>query len=490
MNYAQFLSLQWKETLRSKAFKSNWGMKILTGFLVLYFGSAFLLLGFFMPEILEETIEGEETIVGAFSGAILYYTLIDIVMRYFLQDLNVLKIRHYLILPVSKKRVLNYFLRNSVFNFFNLIPLFFTVPFAFRAIAPEYGGLAGFTWLIATTLLFLTNHFLAYYLKRVVAVKMQIFIAAALVIAALLLSDAMDWISLQYISKIIYEPLALYPWLAPLPLLPLLVFYRINYNFLLQFTYLDRWQAKAAKVSSQRFTFLENQGLTGTLMANELKLITRNKRTKQVLISTFLLAFYGLIFYASDNYGITWHLFAGIFMTGVGVINYGQFLTAWESAYFDGILTRSFSIRQYYVGKFWLLAAATVLMYLITLPYAFFGAEAFYVNTAAFIYNLGVNTFVILFASTYNKKPIDLGKGSSFNYQGTSATQFIIVIPLLVLPLLLFLGFKLLGFPYYGLLFLSALGIISLLFSKYWMQEIVKNFYEKKYHKAAGFREE
>lgn len=490
MNYAQFLNLQWKETLRSKAFKSNWGMKILTGFLVLYFGSAFLLLGFFMPEIIEDSKSAGETVVGAFSGGMLYYTLIDIVMRYFLQDLNVLKIQHYLILPVSKKRVLNYFLRSSVFNFFNLIPLFFTVPFAFRAIIPAHGVVAGIAWLVATTMLFLTNHFLAYYLKRVVAVQAKIFIAVAVVIAALLVGDALDWFSLHTISKTLYQPMAIYPWMAFFPVLPLLVLYRVNYRFLLQFTYLDRWQAKAAKVSSRRFTFLENQGLTGTLMANELKLILRNKRTKQVLISVFLLAFYGLIFYASDQYGITWHLFAGIFMTGVGAINYGQFLTSWESAYFDGILTRAVSIRQYYVSKFWLLAASTILMYLITLPYAFFGLEAFYVNTAAFIYNLGVNIFVILFASTYNKKAIDLGKGSSFNYQGTSATQFIIIIPLLIIPLLLFLGFKLLGFPYFGLLFLSGMGIISLLFSKYWMREIVQNFYEKKYIKAAGFREE
>ncbi|MBK7428732.1 MAG: hypothetical protein IPI60_17800 [Saprospiraceae bacterium] len=42
-----------------------------------------------------------------------------------------------------------------------------------------------------------------------------------------------------------------------------------------------------------------------------------------------------------------------------------------------------------------------------------------------------------MWASTYNKKKIDLSKGSMMNYQGTGATQFLIAIPLLFGPFLI-----------------------------------------------------
>jgi len=489
MTYWQFIRLQWLSTFRSRAFKSNWGMKILIGFLVLYFGSAFLILGIFMPEILEEQLTEGDTIVGLFASGMLYYTLLDLVVRYFMQDLNIMKIQHYLILPVSKGRVLHYFLRNSIFNFFNLLPLFFIVPFAFRGVQPQFGNVAAVHWLVAALFLVLVNHFLAYYLKRVVAVQAKVVIIAALIVVGLLVGDSAGWFSLQALSGTLYLPLAQYWYAALLPLLLMLLLYRVNYRFLFILSYQDRWLTKAREISTQRFTFLERWGLMGTLVANEIKLIQRNKRTRQVMVSMFLLAFYGLIFYVSDKYGMGWHLFAGIFMTGVGAINYGQFLTSWESAFFDGILTRSISLKEYYWGKFWLLMGFNIIMYILTLAYVFIDFEALYIHTAAFLYNSGINIFVLLYASTYNKKAIDLSKGSSLNYQGTSAVQFILILPLMLLPMLLFLGFHYLGAPYWGLFTLGALGVLGMLFSKYFINETVKNFYEKKYLKAAGFRE-
>jgi hypothetical protein len=123
------------------------------------------------------------------------------------------------------------------------------------------------------------------------------------------------------------------------------------------------------------------------------------------------------------------------------------------------------------------------------LGYVYFTIDALWINTACFIYNVGVNSFVLLFASTYQKKKIDLSKGSAFNYQGTSATQFIIVLPLMILPILIFQAFNIFDKPYYGLGALVAAGLISLAFSKAWFNEIAKNFQEKKYKNAAGFRE-
>lgn len=489
--YATLLQHKWKQTFRSGVFRQNWGVKLLMGFLVLYFGSAFLTMGLFLPEMLKELHGTETSVILLFAQYVFYYVLVEILARYMLQDLSVLSVQQYLILPIRKSRLLHFLLQSSVFNFFNLFPLLFVIPFAIRAVAPEEGVLQAVFFSLGMLGLILSNHYLAIYLKRIAAVKLYVFLVALAVIAGLLVGQNLEWWSLYPASRVTFGPLAHNDYAWVLPLLPLLLLYRLNYAFLKRFTHLDQWQKQATAAAENRFAYLEKRGLYGTMVANELKLITRNKRTKGVLFAGVFLALYGLVFYSTDTYreGYGWLLFAGIFMTGVMMINYGQFLVSWESAYFDGILTRNFSVKQYYRGKFWLLATMVLVMYIITLPYAFFGLKALWINTAAMLYNLGVSTIVLLFASTYTKKPIDLSKGAAFNYQGTSATQFVITIPLLLVPILIFQGFNLLGAPIWGLVTVGGLGLINLLFLPYYLQETAQNFKEKKYVKAAGYRQ-
>lgn len=492
--YATFISHQWKKTLRSKYFSQGWGMKILLIFLILYFGLSFLFLGFLLPELIREFNPDAEEVTPIYGQFILYYILVDLAMRFFLQDLNLLSVQHYLLQKVKKRKIINFLLGSSVFNIFNLFPLLFIVPFSFRAVAPELGGTAGVFWLISMLGVVLFDHFLAIYIKRAAAVKQSMFIGFAAVVALLFLGNSLGWFSLNTVSTLIFGNLGTW-WFLLLMLTAVALLYAMNYRFLLKQSYIDQWKKQSKAAATQDFSYLESKGAVGTMMANELKLILRNKRTKSILIMTLLFCFYGLLFYASDDVldgayeGMGWKVFAGIFMTGIFMINYGQFLIGWEGAYFDGILTRAYPMESFFRAKFWLLVFSSLITYLITLGYVYFSWEALWINTACFIYNVGVNTFVLLFASTYQKKKIDLSKGSAFNYQGTSATQFIVSVPLIVVPILIFQAFNVFGATYYGVAALAVCGLLSLAFSKYWFREVVKNFKEKKYRNAVGFRE-
>lgn len=489
--YGSLLKQHWRKTVRSKYFKQGWGVKILVGFMTLYFTAMFLILGIVLPEILAKVHPEAEKLTPILAGYILYYMLSDIVMRFFLQDLSVMTIRHYLTIPVKRSKVIHYLLGTSVFNFFNLLPLFIIVPFAIRAVTAEEGSLNGALWLIGMLALVLTDHFLAIYLKRVVALKQKVFIIAGAIVGALFLGDFLGWYSLETASRVVFGQMAEQPVQLLVPIVVMVGLHILNFRFLKQNTYLDLWNEKAnQKTSTAKFSFLEDKGIIGNMVANELKLILRNKRTKNVLMITLLFAFYGLIFYTQDDYksSYTMLVFVGIFMTGIFMINYGQFLVAWESAYFDGILTRSYPMLDFYKGKFMLLAVSCVATYILTIPYIYFGWHAFWINTATFLFNLGFNSFVLIYASTYNKKRIDLSKGSAFNYQGTSAVQFIIVLPLMILPVLIFKAFDVFGAPYYGLGAIALIGLMSLAFSKYWFKGIIENFEEKKYRTAEGFR--
>lgn len=504
--YLQLFRHRWTKTFRSTFFRQGWAIKILLGLAAIYFMAIFGSLGVFMKEILEEGFPDAERLTPIFSGGILMYLLADLVMRFFLQDLNVISVQHYLSLPISKKKIVNFLLQSSIFNFFNLIPLFFIIPWAIRVIPNEYSTLHTIIWPIATLGVVLSNHFLAIYLKRVLAVKAQIFWIIVLLLGGLYALHFFQVIDLTEVSTALFLPLAQSHYLAWWPIILALIVYQVNYRFLLGMTHLDRWQTKAKEASSLRFAFLENRGPLGMMIANELKLIVRNKRTKTVVYMCFFFALYGLIFYTQETYveGYTWLLFVGIFTTGIFMINYGQFLVSWESSYFDGILTRAYEMETYYKSKYYLLVASAVVMYILTLPVVYFGItyagpenvpanelilKVLGINTATFIYNMGINSAVLLFASTYNKKPIDLSKGSAFNYQGTGAAQWVIVIPLMVVPLLLFQAFNVFDKPQLGLLVMGGMGLMGLATHGYFIKQTIKNFKEKKYINAEGYRQ-
>lgn len=171
------------------------------------------------------------------------------------------------------------------------------------------------------------------------------------------------------------------------------------------------------------------------------------------------------------------------------MINYGQFLTAWESSSFDGILTRQLSVRAYYRAKWIMLSVSCVILFLITLPYAYFGWKILLIHFACLIFNIGFNSFILLYASIYNNKRIDLSKGSMMNYQGTGATQFLITIPLLLIPIFIIGVLNALNLEMAGIASLAGVGLLSLAAYPLWMKEIERNFKEKKYKKAAGFRQ-
>jgi xanthosine utilization system XapX-like protein len=84
---------------------------------------------------------------------------------------------------------------------------------------------------------------------------------------------------------------------------------------------------------------------------------------------------------------------------------------------------------------------------------------------------------------------MDLSRGAAFNYQGVGASQFLVMLPLLLLPVLIYAFFSLFMDRIPAASILGLLGLIGLLFHKTLMQQVVKRFERRKYKIAEGFRE-
>ncbi|UCF37488.1 MAG: hypothetical protein JSU96_01040, partial [Acidobacteriota bacterium] len=180
-------------------------------------------------------------------------------------------------------------------------------------------------------------------------------------------------------------------------------------------------------------------------------------------------------------------IYVGILITGAMLLMYGQFILAWESSYFEGLISRPVSFLRYFRAKFFLLQIAAVFCFLLSLPYALMASRLLYLNTALFLYNLGVNSFLVLFLATLARKRFSLDAGI-FSTQGKGPSQFLAVFPFMVLPFLIFLPFRLFGFSELGFGALAVLGLSGILFNRPLLRLVVRQFLRQKHNINAGFR--
>jgi hypothetical protein len=183
-------------------------------------------------------------------------------------------------------------------------------------------------------------------------------------------------------------------------------------------------------------------------------------------------------------------LFVGMFITGAFMINYGQLLYSWQGGHFDFTFTRPISVRQFIESKYWLLCTSTFVAFVLTLPYAYFGWHIILAHLVMMLFNMGINVFIIMNLAMWGPQKIDLKKGSTFNYEGVGAAQWIMAIPILVAPYIIYVPFKFIFSTEVGLLAVGVTGVIGIALRPYLIQLTTQRFTSKKYEIAAGFRKE
>ena len=485
-----FLLHQLKAFWRSKNAGKSVILRVVMGILILYLLLNVLVVAFFLDRILKKTQPGQD-ILNSFNGLILYYFLMDLLTRFQLQELPTLSIKPYLHLKIKKNQIINYLSLTSLGTTFNITPLLLSLPFLIKVVLPAY-TITQFCAMILSILgLTLSSHFFSLWIKRKVnlnTIWMLVFLGTLL--AFISLDFYFKLFSISSLSANLFNAVIATPLYSVLFLLFALLVYLLNYSYLKSNLYLEELHAadKSHK-SSTEIPFLDRFGKSGDLAANELKLILRNKRPRSVITMSLLFMFYGLIFYTNPQFsGYARIIFCGMFMTGIFIINYGQFMFSWQSSHFDGILVSKVNSNDFFRSKFLLFTLFSSLCFLLTIPYVYFGWDILIVHFIMFIWNLGVNTVLVLYFANRNYRRIDLSKGATFNWEGVGASQWILSIPLLLAPFLIYLPAYLLGYPEIGLALIGIIGLIFIISREFWLNKLVKVFQEKRYLIAEGFR--
>lgn len=461
-------------------------------FLALYFVAIFLIMGLSLYPILKKLYPDDDPFIIA-NGFVFFWFLGDLFIRFFFQKLPVMSVKPLLTLPIKRSKIVNYVLGKSGFSFFNFLPLFAVIPFGIILITKDYDVSNVIVWMLTILVITLISNFLNFIFESISAEIELSFLPIIVTVGGLFALDNFNVIDLsqlfsQGVLYIVNNPIFIL-----IPIAALLIIYYFNFKILRKKLYLDNsLKVKTSEAKSTNLEWTKRFGAIAPFMQLDIKLLTRNKRTKSSLWMLGLGLLYGLFFYPQPMYREMEFMFAfiGVFVTGIFLMNFGQFVPAWDSSYYKLLMSQNIQYKDYLRSKHTLMALSVIILFVLSIPYVYFGWKILIAHFAAAVYNVGVNTHVILFGGAFNRKKIALDQKAAFNFQGTGAVQWLIGIPLMLIPMAIFGVINWLVNFEVAIATLIILGFSGILFHHKIMNAIVRKYQDSKYKMINAFSQE
>lgn len=484
-----FLSLEWKQFSRASYFQKGIAIKILLFLAALYFGGIAVLLGvglFFVLKKAVPEIDPIETV----NNFLIYWVLFDLVIRFFMQQLPVMNIKPLMAIPIKRKTIVHYLLGKTTLSFFNIITILLFLPFCIVLLVKGYAIVNVICWFLSILMLTLSVNFLNFLINK----NNTIFYILVSVLAVLIGLELYNIYKISEPIGLAFNALYNNPYLIIIPLCLVIGLYRLNFNFIKNEFYLDgAISKKVQKINTTDLSWMNRFGSIAIFLKNDVRLIWRNARPKQVLMMSFLFLFYGLIFYTQETYQNmpAFLAFASMFVTGGFLMTFGQLVPSWDSEYYKLLMSQNIPYRKYLESKWYLMVVAVAISFILSTPYLYFGWKIFGMIAAGALFNIGLNSFITLFGGALNRVPIELNvKAKAFgNTNGFNPTQMLIALPKLALPMLLFyIPYKVVNFEV-GILVLALSGVLGIVFKNFFLSKIEDVYQKGKYKTIAAFAE-
>jgi len=491
--FKHFINLELKSFLRSASVGKSIALKLFLGFIAFYFILSFLVLGIALYPLLHESFLNQKPI-QIVNNAVIFWLAIELIFRFFMQSLPVMNIKPLLILPIKREKVIHYVLLKSVFSIYNLFPLLVILPFGITTIIKgNVDTAAVLVWMFTLYILVLCVNYANFLIKKKFADNILAFLFFAILGGTFVGLEYFEIFKISSFIGSILNSLLLNPILVLAPLLLLSGLYFWNFNYLKSNFYLDNTlKSKIKEAKTTDLSWTKSFGEIAPFLQLDLKLIWRNKRPRTTVFMSFIFLLYGLMIYTNPRQSeISFlNVVVGLLMSGIFMINFGQFIPSWDSSYFGMILSQNITFRKYLDSKVGLMSFSVIVLALLTTPYVYFGWNVLATNLACAVYNLGINIPVLMFAGSFNVKRIDLEKSPFMNYQGTGAAQWIVGLPLFLIPGLIFFIFSELFNAETAIITIATIGIIGLLCRNMLMNFITKGYQTRKYATLNGFKQQ
>jgi len=484
-----FFYFAWRELTRSAYFSKNMAAKGVLIFLVIYFSAVALFMGFNLSTYLEKSFPGESQI-AAFNSMIFVYVGFEFVLRIMIQSLPTFGFQPFLIIPVKRKKIARYMLNKSLLHFFNVLPFFLFLPFTFKSAVNDLETPVLIAWLASLIFMIFINHFLAIYIKWRTNESNWFFYGFLAFAVGVFAIDHFGIFDVNANFGKIFDFVVSQPIVVLIFPVIIVLLYFLNRNYLWSRFFIDELTKQKKANNIHDFSWLNQIGEYGKMLSLEVKMIARNKRPRTAAIMSFLFIFYGLLLYrdfSKDQHEFIFVL-GGMFMTGIFGMTYGQFFPAWHSRYYPLLMAQNVKMKQVLQSAFFLMAVTNVIFYLLSLGYMFISPKVLYIHFVVMLYNIGVNTFIIMAIGLSSRKAVDLDQRAMFNYQGMGASQWLISFPILFGPLAMY-GILSLAFgKIAAYIILGAMGIIGIILHPRLIDYFTKEYLKRKHKMIAAYK--
>ncbi|WP_034060042.1 DUF5687 family protein [Lacinutrix jangbogonensis] len=485
-----FISLEWKSFFRSASFKVNIALKILMIIGVFFMLLYALAMGVGAYFVIEKYVDPDPLkIINKF---LIFYILVDLVMRYFIQKMPIVNIKPLLYLPLKKDQIVSFGINKTMISFFNIIHAFFFIPFSIVLVVKGQHDIVNVIgWHLAMLGLFYSNNFINIFVNS----KDIVFYSIIVVLATFGALTYFDIFDITTFTAPIFEAFYNQPYLAIIPLVLAFLLYKMAFSHFRKNFYLDAGLAKKVAIAeTDNMAWLDRFGSVSIFLKNDIKLIKRNKRSKTTVLMSVLFIFYGLLFFTGyiEAYdGPFWRIFAGVFVSGGFLFSFGQFVPSWDSAYYPLMMSQNIRYKEYLESKWYLMVIATIISTVLASFYLYLGWQAYAAVVAGAIYNIGVNSHMVLWGGAYIKTPIDLssnkkafGDKKSFNLK-----TLLLTIPKLVLPVGIYAAGHFAHGEILGFILVAVAGFFGFLFKNKVFSIIEKIYKAEKYKTLAAYKQ-
>ena len=486
--FKQFINLEWKSFFRSASFGTNVAMKVLMGFFALYFIVIFAGAGIGAFFVIKEELKLDPLLT--INKFVIYYLVADLVIRFFLQKMPVMNIKPLLTLPIKRNIIVHFTLGKTALSFFNWAHAFFFIPFSITLLLNGYSFLNVIMWHLGIMAMIFINNFINVLINN----KDSIFYSILVLVAGFGAAQYFKIFDITNYTVSFFQSFYATYFVFLVPILVAIALYYFAFKFFKNNLNLDEGLAKKSEIAkTENFNWLNQFGTLGTFLKNDIRLLKRNKRSRTTVIMSVVFIFYGLLFFthsikAYDNPAMK--VFAGIFVSGGFLFTFGQFIPSWDSAYYQLMMSQNIKYREYISSKWWLMVIGTIISTIIASFYLYFGVDTYLLIVVSAIFNIGVNSHLVMLGGAFVKTPIDLSKakGAFGDKQAFNLKTMLIAVPKLLLPMALYaLGYYVFS-PKIGLLFVALAGILGFAFRNYVFSKIEKIYKTEKYATIAAYK--
>lgn len=428
------------------------------------------------------------------NSGLIFVLCLDFLMRFPFQKTPTQEAKPYLLLPIRRNRLIDFLLIRSGLDGFNLIWLFFFVPFAIISITRFYGITGVATYSIGIWMLMVFNNYWFLLCRTLMSERVWWAILPILVygtIAAGMFipdnSPLFDW-SIDLGEGFIQgHPSAFVGMFAAIAVL-----WFANREVMSKLIYNEINKVEDVKVKHvSEYKFLDRYGEIGEYMRLELKMLLRNKICKTSLRTCFLIVagFTCILSFTEAYDGKGMKNFIMIYNFLIFGLLFLSNPMSYEGNYIDGLMSRKESIYTLLRAKYTLYSVAILIPLLLMIPAMATGKLSVLSCIAWAVFVAGGVYFCLFQLAVYNNKTTDLNTKMTSRRNMGSGLQNLISGATFGGPFLLnFILTSIFG-PDTTAWILIAIGTGFILTSRLWLRNVYQRFMKRRYKNMEGFRD-